>query len=466
MKLGFEAILLFALLLHLRRTLKTFSPDPLIDRWLKNSLIATGVYFIIDGVLRADAWTQWPWHAALIYVIHLGFRDPRFAPSRMTLYAVLPIAVISILTNSLSTLIPAWKITIKEYGDYAEIVAFTWLVALLILSRKQLKALKEEHRKRLEEEEEHQRMMARKAELEALVAERTAELVQQKEELHLALEHLKATQDQLVQREKMASLGELTAGVAHEIQNPLNFVNNFSEISLETAEELQQRLRLLPLTGNDREELDALLSDLVQNQKKIHHHGSRADAIVKSMLMHSQRTTGQRELININALAEEYLRLTYHGIRAKDKTFTAALHMQFDEQAGAVPLVPQDIGRVLINLFNNAFYAVKQKKKALNGSFEPEVTVVTRKAEDAIAIIVKDNGPGIPETALDKIFQPFFTTKPTGEGTGLGLSLSYDIVTKGHGGALKVETKEGEGAVFKIILPTGAKSLNSNIENA
>jgi signal transduction histidine kinase len=384
----------------------------------------------------------------------------------MTIYAVLPLAVISILSHSIYALIPAWKSTIKELSNYAELAAFTWMIALLILSRKQLKALKVEHRKRLEEEEEHRQMLVRKAELEALVAERTAELVQQKEELHLALEHLKATQDQLVQREKMASLGELTAGVAHEIQNPLNFVNNFSELSVEMAEELQQRLHGLPVDASEREDLEALVSDLLQNQKKIYHHGSRADAIVKSMLMHSQRSAGQQELININALAEEYLRLTYHGIRAKDKTFNAILHTHFDEKAGVVSLVPQDIGRVLINLFNNAFYAVTEKKKILNGSFEPEVSVITRNTGATITVLVKDNGPGIPPTVLEKIFQPFFTTKPTGEGTGLGLSLSYDIVTKGHGGDLQVETKEGEGTVFKIILPTGAKSLNSITENA
>jgi signal transduction histidine kinase len=232
------------------------------------------------------------------------------------------------------------------------------------------------------------------------------------------------------------------------------------------AEELQQRLQRLPVDDSEREDLEALVSDLLQNQKKIHHHGSRADAIVKSMLMHTQRSAGRQEMINITALAEEYLRLTYHGIRAKDKTFNAIIHTHFDEKAGVVSLVPQDIGRVLINLFNNAFYAVTEKKKILNGSFEPEVSVVTRKTGDAITILVKDNGTGIPATVIEKIFQPFFTTKPTGEGTGLGLSLSYDIVTKGHGGDLQVETKEGEGTVFKIILPTGAKSLNSITENA
>ncbi len=444
---------MFALLLHLRKTLKTFSPDPVLDKRLKQALIATGVYFIIDSSLQADALTQWPWHAALLYLIHFALRDARFVPSRMTIYAVLPLSVILIISNALLAIEPAWRPTIRQLKGYAELAAFTWMIALLILSRKQLKGLKIEHRKRLEEEEELRRAEALRAELEALVAERTAELVQQKEELHLALEHLKATQDQLVQREKMASLGELTAGVAHEIQNPLNFVNNFSELCVEMAEELKERLAAVPVPGADREELDALVTDLLQNQKKIHHHGSRADAIVKSMLMHSQRSTGQRELVNINALADEYLRLTYHGIRAKDKNFMVALHTSFDENAGAVSVVPQEIGRVLINLFNNAFYAVQEKKRQCNGAFEPNVTVTTKEIAGRIEVSVNDNGTGIPEEALDKIFQPFFTTKPTGQGTGLGLSLSYDIVTKGHGGELLVATKPGEGTRFTMALP-------------
>ena len=453
MVMELEAIICFFLLLHLRKTLQTFSPDAVWNRRLKMGMIAVGVLFVVDASIRGDAVTQWIWHAAVIYIILLAFREPRFSATRMTMYAVLPYVVISLLSSLIQLLVPSLRMTIDRYDEYIYPVPVTWMVALLILSQRQLKALKVEHRRRLEEEEELRRTEARRVELEALVAERTTELVQQKEELHQALDHLKSTQDQLIQREKMASLGELTAGIAHEIKNPLNFVNNFAELSVDLATEVQELINNLPVPTAEKEEVSHLLRDLIQNQKKIHYHGSRADAIVKNMLMHSQKSTGLREFVNINELTDEYLRLTYHGIRAKDKTFTVALQTSFDENAGAVSVVPQDIGRVLINIFNNAFYAVQEKKKALNGTFEPRISVSTRRSEGLVEVTVKDNGPGIPEESLEKIFQPFFTTKPTGEGTGLGLSLSYDIITKGHGGELKVKTKEGEGAGFTIALP-------------
>lgn len=452
----FEAIISFFLLLHLRRTLHTFAPDPEWSQRLKYGMIAIGIFFVIDGAIQGSAVTEWIWHVVVLYIISLAFREPRFFATRMTMYAVLPYVALSLLSNVLTLFFPSWRVAINRYEEFSHLVTITWMIALLILSQRQIKALKEEHRKRLEEEAELHRAEAKRAELEALVAERTAELVQQKEELHLALEHLKSTQDQLVQREKMASLGELTAGIAHEIKNPLNFVNNFAELSMELAEEIRDQVGGMPVSGEQKEELTHLLKDLIQNQKKIHYHGSRADAIVKSMLMHSQKSAGKRELTNINELADEYLRLTYHGIRAKDKSFNASLHTSFDENAGTVSVVPQDIGRVLINLLNNAFYAVQEKKKKLNGAFEPKVSVVTKRIRGNIELIVKDNGPGIPQQALEKIFQPFFTTKPTGEGTGLGLSLSYDIITKGHNGELIVDTIEGEGTVFKIILPAGS----------
>ncbi len=246
----------------------------------------------------------------------------------------------------------------------------------------------------------------------------------------------------------MASLGELTAGIAHEIQNPLNFVNNFSEVNVELIAELEEEAK----AGNTEEVL-AIASDIIANEEKINHHGKRADAIVKGMLQHSQSSSGKKEPTDINALCDEYLRLSYHGLRAKDKSFNAILETHFDTAVGKVNVAGQDIGRVLLNLFNNAFYAVSEKKRSAGTDYEPIVQVTTTKTENSIQIKVKDNGNGIPEKVLDKIFQPFFTTKPTGQGTGLGLSLSYDIV-KAHGGELKVETKEGEGTVFIIQIPT------------
>lgn len=272
--------------------------------------------------------------------------------------------------------------------------------------------------------------------------------------LQKSLEELKAAQQQLIQSEKMASLGELTAGIAHEIQNPLNFVNNFSDVSAELVDEMNEEIG----KGN-LEDAKQIAQDLKQNLEKINHHGKRAGDIVKGMLQHSRSSGGIKELTDINALADEYLRLAYHGLRAKDKTFNAAMKTDYDESIGLIKIIPQDIGRVVLNLITNAFYAVTERKKQQPEGYEPVVSVITFKIPPSggggAEIHVKDNGTGIPQKALDKIFQPFFTTKPTGQGTGLGLSLSYDIV-KAHGGELKVETKEGEGTTFIIELPANS----------
>ncbi|MDE3253508.1 MAG: two-component sensor histidine kinase [Bacteroidota bacterium] len=246
----------------------------------------------------------------------------------------------------------------------------------------------------------------------------------------------------------MASLGELTAGIAHEIQNPLNFVNNFSEVNTELIEEMKQEME----NGN-YSEAKLLSKDIQENEQKINFHGKRADAIVKGMLQHSRSNTGIKEPTNINTLADEYLRLAYHGLRAKDKSFNATLETDFDPEIGMINVVSQDIGRVILNLITNAFYAVTDKKKKGLEGYTPTVFVGTKRTADRIIITVKDNGQGIPQKVMDKIFQPFFTTKPTGEGTGLGLSMSYDIITKTHQGELVAHTVEGESATFQIILP-------------
>ena len=278
-------------------------------------------------------------------------------------------------------------------------------------------------------------------------------LQRQKKETEDTLSDLKTTQSQLIQSEKMASLGELTAGIAHEIQNPLNFVNNFSDVNKELLIEMNSEIE----QGN-LSEARTIARDIIENEEKINHHGKRAEAIVKNMLQHSRSSSGKKEATDINALADEYLRLAYHGLRARDKTFNATMKTDFDESIGNINIIPQDIGRVILNLINNAFYAVDEKKKKSGGSYEPVVTVSTKTVKPpqaggglGVEIKVADNGNGIPQKVLDKIFQPFFTTKPTGQGTGLGLSLSYDII-KAHGGELKVETKEGEGSAFIINL--------------
>jgi len=269
--------------------------------------------------------------------------------------------------------------------------------------------------------------------------------------LEKTLGDLKSTQTQLIQSEKMASLGELTAGIAHEIQNPLNFVNNFSEVSSELIDEMNEEL-----DKGDLEEAKAISSDLKQNLEKINHHGKRADAIVKGMLAHSRKSTGEKVPTDLNALADEYLKLSYHGLRAKDKSFNADFELNLDPNLPKVAVIPQDIGRVLLNVINNAFYAVNESSKGFEPleGFIPKVILSTKNLGDKIQISVSDNGSGIPDSIKDKIFQPFFTTKPTGQGTGLGLSLSYDIV-KAHGGELKVERNMGSGTIFSIILTTG-----------
>jgi two-component system, NtrC family, sensor kinase len=294
----------------------------------------------------------------------------------------------------------------------------------------------------------------RNIELDKLYAEskkQKEEIEVQKKNAEQALAELKATQAQLVQSEKMASLGQLTAGIAHEIQNPLNFVNNFSEVNLELIEELMMERHKAQGTRNEEIE-NEILNNIQANEEKINHHGKRADAIVKGMLQHSRTTTGQKVLTDINALADEYLRLSYHGLRAKEKTFNATIRTEFDNSIGKINIIPQDIGRVILNLINNAFYAVNEKEKLQAAGYKPQVVVSTKKLNDKVEISVKDNGSGIPGSIKEKIFQPFFTTKPTGQGTGLGLSLAYDII-KAHGGETVVDSKEGEGTVFVVQLP-------------
>ncbi len=279
-------------------------------------------------------------------------------------------------------------------------------------------------------------------------AKANQQLSKQKGEVESALTQLQSAQTQLIQSEKMASLGELTAGIAHEIQNPLNFVNNFSEVNKEMLEDLENEIK----SGNKEDAL-ALTKDIIKNEEKINHHGKRADFIVKGMLQHSRTNTGEKQPTNINVLADEFFKLSYHGSRAKDKSFNAEMATHFDPNLPKVNVVQQEIGRVLLNLFNNAFYAVNQKKKTAGVDYKPEVSLITSSENGHVIIKVKDNGTGIPDSIKEKIMQPFFTTKPTGEGTGLGLSLTYDMVVKGHGGSINIDTKEGEYSEFIVRLP-------------
>ncbi len=311
-------------------------------------------------------------------------------------------------------------------------LSLLWLNRQLFKRNKSIQRLSIEN---LQKEQEKQQILASQNEtLEIQVNERTAAL--------------KASQAQLIQSEKLASLGELTAGIAHEIQNPLNFVNNFAEVSAELLDEMNEELE-----KGDTDEAKAIANDLKSNLTKIASHGKRASSIVKGMLEHSRSGSGVKELTDLNQMAEEYLRLAYHGLRAKDSSFSVQFETDLDPQIPRIEVIPQDLSRVLLNLINNAFYASNERAKT-DAALKPMVSISTRKLSDKqVEIRVQDNGNGIPEGIRDKIFQPFFTTKPTGQGTGLGLSLAYDIVVKGHGGRLEVESKEGEGTGFIVKLP-------------
>lgn len=379
--------------------------------------------------------------AYLLGTIEYLKRQDDFKSFSILLTAHLPL-VAAALINGLAELFV--KNFYNNYGSFfvsAEVAAFVWIFIRVATSKKQQQVIK--------------RISERKDELEAMVAARTAELTNQRNALEETVKELKATQAQLIQQEKLASLGELTAGIAHEIQNPLNFVNNFSEVSMELIDEMEAEI-----AKGDMEEANAIAADIKQNLEKIRHHGKRADGIVKGMLQHSRASSNVKEPTNLNTIADEYFRLAYHGLRAKDKSFNAELVSNFDEHLPLVNMVSQDVGRVLLNMFTNAVYAVHQKQKTIGGDFKPRVEVSTKSVpalpsggKAGVEIIVRDNGTGIPDAIKDKIMQPFFTTKPAGEGTGLGLSLSYDIIVKAHKGTININSKEGEGSEFIITLP-------------
>ncbi len=431
---------------------------------LKYALFLSVMLFAAEVIFSETEVIKWVWHAYLIAIIVFALKQDELRLLRMFIVAFIPFELFSLLGDLTQLINDSFFKDHENYFNNATGFSFFWMAAILYSQNRQFKAAEKERIKRQHEDELNRAIAIRKVELEVLVAERTSELTEQKEELENALDELRATQTQLIQSEKMASLGELTAGIAHEIQNPLNFVNNFSEVNAELIEEMQEEIE----KGN-MDEVKALAKDIADNEQKIKHHGKRADAIVKGMLQHSRSNSGIKEPTNINALADEYLRLAYHGLRAKDKSFNVTMETHFDKSIISVNIIPQDMGRAILNLITNAFYAVNEKNKLQRDiersenrqglpPYQPTVSLRTSRISPTkgvagkVKISVRDNGNGIPQNALDKIFQPFFTTKPTGEGTGLGLSLSYDIV-KAHGGELKVDTNEGQGAEFSIILP-------------
>ena len=453
-----EPFIIFFLLRSVRKIFRNTAIGEAWGQKIMFVLYGVVVLFVLELVLHIGYITKWIWHALLIGIIILAFIKEEFTTIRTLINAILPFALISFFGDLFKSLTADAYKQIDSYVSVATVFSVVWMIAMVFVSRKQQKALRLEHEKTLQQEEQRKWVEAKKQELEKIVAERTSELRHQKEQVENALVELKATQTQLIQSEKMASLGELTAGIAHEIQNPLNFVNNFAEVNKELLGEMTEQIE----KGNF-EEVKIIAKDIQANEDKINHHGKRADAIVKGMLQHSrQSTSGMKEPTDINALADEYLRLAYHGLRAKDKSFNATMKTDYDVTVGNINIIPQDIGRAILNLITNAFYAVNEKKKKTpipdraEQEYEPTVTVSTKSVrfpsgDLGVLLTVKDNGNGIPQKVLDKIFQPFFTTKPTGQGTGLGLSLTYDII-KAHGGEIKVETSEGKGSTFIISL--------------
>ena len=449
MEFSYFLIVLF-FVQHIRKTLHTKETHLSWDKILIYSRFTAIFLLCAPYVFDYEEVFKWLWHPFMLAFVGLIYTRDEFKPVRSLVVSVIPLIIIGVLGDITALVSKSFYNQYNEYFDMFKVFAIIWVVAMWYQNRRQQKQLAAEHQERLEEEKQNQLMQARKAELEILVAERTEEITRQKEELETALAHLKTTQVQLVQSEKMASLGELTAGIAHEIQNPLNFVNNFAEVNTELIEELREEQEK---ESPDHELVEEILRDLADNMEKMVHHGKRADSIVKGMLMHSRSGDGTKELVDVNALADEYMRLAYHGLRAKDKSFNATLEKDFQTQEMRAKVMPQDFGRVLLNIFNNAFYAVAQRAKQEDEAYRPTVWLSSRLENGTVEIRIKDNGTGIPASARAKIFEPFFTTKPTGQGTGLGLSLSYDIICNGHGGTLAVAGVPGKFTEFTVRVP-------------
>ncbi|GAA4462280.1 hypothetical protein GCM10023189_38770 [Nibrella saemangeumensis] len=488
------------LIQFIRSFLQSATRLPIRDKWLVRLTIAWAIlrpiefYFTLTGhptstveiFLNAGisslAYITYFILFVMIILVLVQAARKNYEGAKLLASSIIPLFLLMIVGRLIYALLgggtsgaksPYEKLLDNQYynTEIIEGLATVWLVFLFsgALSlrytrmRKEIaeQALEKERLEKERERERNQLIEAQKVELERQVAERTAEVVAQKEEIEAqrdslaqTLRDLQNTQTQLIHKEKMASLGELTAGIAHEIQNPLNFVNNFAESSVGLLTELHEGPIQTVGDPEKKEEAEDLLEDLNQNLQRICHHGKRAGSIVRGMLEHSRAGSGEKTPTDLNQLVEDYLRLAYQNVRAKDESFEADLRLELDHGLEKIPVMAQEMSRVLLNLYSNAFYAVQEKRRQQNGRFQPQVTVSTHTINGKVEISVKDNGTGIPTTILNKIYQPFFTTKPTGQGnTGLGLSLSYDIVTKGHGGEMAVQTEEGEYTKMIVSLP-------------
>ena len=423
-----------------------------LHRYFKYGMIAAAVLIAL-GVAAAPPVILFQLLSFVLVggIIYLILNTPELQYQKALAITPLPIVGVQLLDYLIKTLSPGIHDVIENYLDAAGFFALIWAVTMWLNHRKQMKEVEIERIISKEQERQLRSTAEQKIQLEMLVAERTSEILNQKEELQHALDHLRSTQEQLIQQEKLASLGQLTAGIAHEIKNPLNFVNNFSELSVDFLQEIGEEMPKIA-DGPEKENILDLLENVKSNLEKIRHHGSRADSIVKSMLMHSRGGTGSMEPTDLNALIREYSNLAFHGMRANPNPINVDIQLALDETLPKVRLNAEDFSRVILNLVKNAFDAMRDKISASGSEYHAKVQIRTKELRDDILIEVEDNGPGVPEQIRDKLLMPFFTTKKGTEGTGLGLSITHDII-KSHEGTLEIISEEGKFTIFRILIP-------------
>lgn len=423
-----------------------------LNRYFKYGMIAAGALIILGvSTLPPQYLYQFLSFVLVGGIIYLILNTPELDYQKTLAITPLPIVGVQLLEYLIKIISPAVFDILENYLDAAGFFAFIWAVTMWLNHRKQMKEIEIERIISKEQERQLRNTEEQKNQLEALVVERTSEILKQKEELQLAIDHLRSTQEQLIQQEKLASLGQLTAGIAHEIKNPLNFVNNFSELSVDFLQEISEEMSKISESPEKENILD-LLENVKSNLEKIRHHGSRADSIVRSMLMHSRGGTGTMDPTDLNALIREYSNLAFHGMRANPNPINVDIQLDLDEELPKIKLNAEDFSRVILNLVKNAFDAMRDKIATEGNGYKAKVEIRTKDLGDKVLIEVKDNGPGVPDQIKDKLLMPFFTTKKGTEGTGLGLSITHDII-KSHEGTLDIESKVGEFTLFRILLP-------------
>jgi two-component system, NtrC family, sensor kinase len=423
-----------------------------LNRYYKYGMIAAGVLIFLGiSKLPPQLLYELLSFALVGGVIYLILNTPELEHQKTLAVTPLPIVAVELLDYLIETISPSIYEILDNYLDAASFFALIWAVTMWLNHRKQMKEIEIERIFLKEQERQLKATAEQKSQLETLVAERTSEILKQKEELQDALHHLQSTQEQLIQQEKLASLGQLTAGIAHEIKNPLNFVNNFSELSVDFLEEIGEEMAKIS-DSKEKENILELLEDVKSNLVKIRHHGSRADSIVKSMLMHSRGGTGTMDPTDLNALIREYSNLAFHGMRANPNPINVDIRLDLDETIHLINLNAEDFSRVILNLMKNAFDAMRDKITEMGSVYKARVEIQTKDMGDHFLIKIEDNGPGVPDEIRDKLLMPFFTTKKGTEGTGLGLSITHDII-KSHEGKLNIESKVGEFTRFSILLP-------------